>query len=84
MDAFAFRLLTERGLIDDTELVERIRRQEFNGLVLLRRLDDKESSLNEQHFGPRVTRGAWPRVFEFDKQVGQYYLYRPTKKKDEG
>src|SRR5207253_3605289 len=48
MDAFAFRLLAERGLIDDAELAERIRRGEFNGLVLLRSLDDEKTPLYEQ------------------------------------
>jgi hypothetical protein len=77
MDAFTFRLLTERQLIDDEPLVERIERQEFNGLVMLHRVEDPEERLNRFHFGPRVL-DALRRKYRFDRQVGQYVLYRPV------
>ncbi len=76
MDAFAFRLLAERNLIDDAPLARRIDRREFNGLVLLRRVENPEERLTQFHFGPQVT-NALRRAYRFDKQLGQYYLYVP-------
>jgi hypothetical protein len=76
MDAFAFKLMAERHLIDDADLVQRIDRREFNCLVMLRRVDDPNERLESFHFG-RDVNDALRRQYRFDQQVGQYYLYRP-------
>ena len=63
-------------MIDDAPLARRIDRREFNGLVLLRRVENPEERLTQFHFGPQVT-NALRRAYRFDKQLGQYYLYVP-------
>jgi hypothetical protein len=77
MDAFAFRILAERHLIDDEELVRRIERKEFNALIMLRRVDDPAERLTQFHFGPNVNE-AMRRAYVFQQQVGQYYIHRPA------
>jgi hypothetical protein len=77
MDPFAFRVLAERGRIDDEPLAERLRRQEFDALVMLGRIDRPGESLCPRfHFGPRVTE-AMQRGYQFKRQVGGYYVFRP-------
>jgi hypothetical protein len=77
MDPFAFRVLAERGRIDDDPLAERLRKQEFDALVMLGRIDRPGESLCPQfHFGPRVTL-AMRRGYRFDRQVGAYFIFRP-------
>jgi hypothetical protein len=76
MDPFAFRLLAERGLIDDAELAGRVARGEFDALVLLGRIDVPGESLCPHfHFGPRVT-DAMRRAYRFERQVGRYFVFR--------
>ena len=82
MDAFTFRLLAERGVIDDGPLVRRIEAREFNALVMLHRVDDAEDRLNRFHFTPEVQK-ALKKKYQFDQQVGQYFLYRPVAAADE-
>jgi hypothetical protein len=77
MDAFAYRVLAERGRVDDRELAGRIARQEFDVLVLMGRVDRPGESLCPRfHFGPRVT-AAMQEAYRFDRQVGPYYLFVP-------
>jgi hypothetical protein len=77
MDAFAYRLLVERGLIDPQPLAERIRRQEFAVLVLIRRIEEPTETLSPQlHFGKQVT-DAILESYRFERQLGAYYLYEP-------
>jgi hypothetical protein len=76
MDAFAFKIMAERHLIDDADLVRRIERREFNALVMLRRVDNPKELLENFHFG-RDVNDALRRQYRFDRQIGQYYLYRP-------
>jgi len=87
MDAFAFKVLTENGAIDDQKLADRITRREFNGLIMLRRVDDPKDQFNQRltafHFGPKVT-DALIKAYRFDKQVGQYYLYLPRSEESAG
>ena len=45
MDPFSFKVLVESGKIDARPLVERIDRQEFNALVLERRIEDPNDRL---------------------------------------
>jgi hypothetical protein len=80
LDAFAYRILAERGRIDSEQLAGRIRRREFAALVLLRNLHDPDDPLNarliDMHFGPQVTR-AMAKAYRFDRKVGAYYVFRP-------
>lgn len=77
MDAFAYRVLAERGRVDDRELAGRIARQEFDVLVLMGRVDRPGESLCPRfHFGPRVT-AAMQEAYRFDREVGPYYLFVP-------
>ncbi len=79
LDAFAFRVLAERGLIDDGALAARIDRQELDVLVMLGRLDIEGESLCPRfHFGPRVT-AAMRRSYRFERQVGGHFLYVPAR-----
>jgi hypothetical protein len=78
MDAFAYRVLVAQGAIDDAPLVERIRRQEFDALVLLSRLEDKDGITRRFHFGPAVI-NAMLRAYQFDHEVGRYQVYRPIR-----
>jgi hypothetical protein len=75
MDPFAFRVLAERGFIDDRALAERIDKQEFDVVVMLNRFDRPESLCPRFHFGPRVT-DSLRRAYQFDRQVGGYYVFR--------
>jgi hypothetical protein len=78
MDPFAFRVLAERGRVDDRPLAERIARREFDVLVLMGRVDQPGESLCPRfHFGSRVT-AAMQQAYRFDRQVGPYYLFVPT------
>jgi hypothetical protein len=78
MDAFAYRVLAERGLIEDAELAGRVERKGFDILVFLHRIDVPEESLAPHfHFGPRVT-AAMLRAYRFDRQVGRYPLFVPA------
>ncbi len=77
LDAFAFRVLAERGRIDAQPLVRRIEQKEFNALVLLHRLEDTDDRLAGFHFGLEVT-AALRAAYRFDRQVGQYFLYVPA------
>ena len=80
MDAFAFRVLAERGRVDDRELAGRIARQEFDVLVLMGRVDRPGESLCPRfHFGPRVT-AAMQEAYRFDREVGPYYLFVPFRR----
>jgi hypothetical protein len=77
MDPFAFRVLAERGLIDDEPLAERVSKQEFAALVTIWRIDQPSESLCPHlHFGPRVTK-AMLRAYRFDRHVGRYCVFRP-------
>ena len=77
MDAFAYRVLAERGRVDDRELAGRIVRQEFDVLVLMGRVDRPGESLCPRfHFGPRVT-AAMQEAYRFDREVGPYFLFVP-------
>jgi hypothetical protein len=78
LDSFTFRLLAERGRIDETALAERLGRHEFAVLVMLGRIDrPHESFCPDVHFGPTVTE-AMCRHYRFDRQVGAFFLYVPT------
>lgn len=78
MDAFAYRVLAERGRVDDRELAGRIARQEFDVLVLMGRVDRPGESLCPRfHFGPRVTT-AMQEAYRFDREAGPYYLFVPA------
>ena len=78
MDAFAYRLLVERGRLDPEPLAQRLERREFRALVLLRLLDDPHRQLMQDlHFGKRVT-DAMRRSYRFKQQLGAYYLYEPN------
>jgi hypothetical protein len=78
MDAFCFRVLAERGLIDDEALAERIRRHEFDVLILLGRIEvPGQTFCPDTHFGPRVT-DAILQNYRFDRRVGVYYLFKPS------
>jgi hypothetical protein len=80
MDAFAFRLLAERGRIDPAPLAARVRDHEFAALVLIRRIDDEDQSLAPlMHFGQQVT-VAIRESYRFERQVGAYYVFVPLKK----
>jgi hypothetical protein len=82
MDPFAFRVLAERGRVDDRLLAERIARHEFDVLVLMGRVDRPEESLCPRfHFGARVT-AAMRAAYRFDRQVGPYYLFVPEAAQD--
>jgi hypothetical protein len=84
MDAFAFRVLAERGRVDDRQLADRVTRQEFDVLVMMGRVDHPEESLCPRfHFGPRVTR-AMREAYRFDRQIGPYYLFVPMTRTDLG
>jgi hypothetical protein len=75
MDAFAFRLLAERGRIDDEALAHRIRRHEFDVLILLGRIDRPGETLCPRiHFGPRVTQAILD-SYRFDRRFGVYALF---------
>jgi hypothetical protein len=75
MDAFCFRVLAERRLIDDAALAERIRRHEFNVVILLGRIDvPGETFCPDIHFGPRVT-DAILQEYRFDRRIGLFYLF---------
>lgn len=77
MDAFAFRLLSEKGAIDDRELTLRVRRHEFAKLIMMRRIDVAEESLAPRfHFGPRVT-DALREEYRFESTIGGYSIFRP-------
>jgi hypothetical protein len=76
MDAFAYRLLVEKGLIDDGPLAERVNRQEFDALVFMVPIDQPGSLCPDPHFGPRVTE-AMLRRYRFDRYVGGYAVFRP-------
>jgi hypothetical protein len=88
MDAFAFKLLAENKVIDDQKLADRISAREFNGLVMLRRLEDPHDQqwrdqLERFHFGQKVNdalRGA----YRLDRQVGQYFIYVPAPPEQDG
>jgi len=76
LDPFSFRLLAERGWIDDEPLADRVRQQEFDALVMLTRIDRPDESLSPHfHFGPRVT-AAMLAAYRYEKSVGQYHVYR--------
>jgi hypothetical protein len=77
MDPFSFRVLAERGRIDDAPLADRINRQEFAALVMRARIDRPESLCPRHHFGPRVTK-AMLRAYSFDRRVRGYYVFRPV------
>jgi hypothetical protein len=77
MDAFAYRVLAERGRVDDRHLAGRIDRQEFDALVLLGRVDRPGESLCPRfHFGPRVTH-SMQQAYRFQRQIGPYYVFVP-------
>jgi hypothetical protein len=89
MDAFAFKVLAENKVIDDQKLVDRISAREFNGLVMLRRLEHPQDPRLENpdrrlasfHFGQRVN-DAMRQAYRFDRQEGQYFIYLPVPQKD--
>jgi hypothetical protein len=77
LDAFNFEILARTGKIDDDALAERIRRKEFDVLILLARIDQpRESLCPESHFGPRVT-DAMLQSYRFDRKLGAYVLFVP-------
>jgi hypothetical protein len=78
MDAFAYRVLAERGRIDDRELAGRIERQEFDYLVMMVRVDEPRSLCPQFHFGPRVT-AAMLQAYRFQRQLGPYFLFARKK-----
>jgi hypothetical protein len=79
MDAFAFRVLAERGLVDDGELTSRIEEQQFDVVVMMGRFDREGEGLCPRfHFGPRVT-AALRRSYRFERQVGDYFVYVPAR-----
>jgi len=81
MDAFAFRLLAERGHLDDEALAQRIRRHEFDVLILLGRIDRPGETFCPQiHFGPLVTQ-AILNSYRFDRRLGVYALFVPQQEK---
>ena len=83
MDAFAYRLLVERGQVDPRALAERIRRHDFVMLVLICRIEIPGVSLSpHMHFGPVVT-DAILDAYHFDRQVGAYFLYQPNMRSEE-
>ncbi len=78
LDPFSYRILAERGRIDDEELAGRIRRQEFDVLVMLAPLEPPEQGLCPRfHFGPAVTQ-AMRRAYRHAGTVGRYHVYRPV------
>jgi hypothetical protein len=81
MDAFAYRVLAERGRVDARALPDRIARREFDVLVLMGRVDRPGESLCPRfHFGPRVT-AVMQEAYRFDREVGPYYLFVPDDRK---
>ncbi len=78
MDPFAFRVLAERGRIDDAILTERIRQHEFDVLILLGRIDEPGQTLCPQlHFGPRVTQAILDN-YHFQRELGVFTVFVPN------
>lgn len=79
LDAFCFRILAEREIVDPMDLVWRIQTAEFSHVVMMARMDIPEESLCPQfHFGPEVT-DALLQAYEYEKTVAGYHLYRPRR-----
>jgi hypothetical protein len=75
MDPFAFRVLAERGLVDDGDLASRLDQRQFDVIVMMGRVDiEGESLCPRLHFGQLVT-SAVKRNYRFDRQVGGYSVY---------
>lgn len=61
-------------LVDD--LVERIRGQEFDALVLVETLEGNDEWWGDYHFGTRVVE-AMRDSYEWERTLAGYHLYRP-------
>jgi len=78
MDAFAFRILAERGKIDDQALAERVRHKEFDVVILLGRIDDPDNTLCPRfHFGELVTQAIRDN-YHFDQRMGKFFFFVPN------
>ncbi|HEX6207126.1 MAG TPA: hypothetical protein VF058_02095 [Actinomycetota bacterium] len=65
----------EPELVDD--LVDRIREQEFDALVLVETLEGNDGWWRDYHFGTRVV-AAMREAYRWDRTFGGYHLYRPA------
>lgn len=78
LDAFAFGVLARTGKIDDAALAERIRRHEFDVLIMLGRTDiPGQTFCPDDHLGPRVTHAILD-SYRFDRMLGVYALFVPV------
>jgi hypothetical protein len=76
-DAFCFQVLARSGKIDDAALAQRIRRHEFDFLIMLGRTDrEGETFCPDTHLGPRVTQAILD-SYHFERMLGLYALFVP-------
>jgi hypothetical protein len=77
LDPFMLRKLAETHPADVEQLVRRVRRQEFELVVLVVPLRDPEDPWwRDYHFGTEVI-GAVNDAYEFEQRIDGFYLYRP-------
>ena len=70
LDSFAFHVLASSGKIDDEVLARRIRRHEFDVLVMLGRTDmPGETFCPDTHLGPHVTKAILEN-YRFERTLG--------------
>jgi hypothetical protein len=78
LDPFSFRVLAQKGLIDDGALAARVRRQEFDAITLWGRIDlPGQSFCPVLHFGERVT-DAIRDCYHFESRTSGYDVFLPN------
>ncbi len=78
MDPFAFRVLAERGRVNDRPLAGRIARREFDVLVLMGAWTSPARGCVRIFISGRAVTAAMREAYRFDRQLGPYYLFVPA------
>ena len=76
MDAFAYRLMAEKGIVDPKVLAERIKNHEFDAIVFRFHPERPGALCPRFHFGPLVT-DAILRYYHDTSDVGPWSVYTP-------